>query len=873
MPGEDINTTLRFNADITDFKAAMQEANRATKLANSEFKAVSAGMDDWSSSTDGLTAKLKQLATVQEAEERKLDVLKTAYQQVVQEQGENSAAAIDLATKINNQQAVVNKTAKAHDKYAAQLESVEKSADGATDDIKDAGKAAKDAGEAAEESAEGWTIVKDVIADLVKDALSWAIESFGELMTASSSALSTLGARTGATTEQLNKYNGVMKEIYRNNYGESFEDISDAMGTAVQMFGELDNASLQNVTENAIALRDTFDMDYSESMRAVNSLMDQFGISADEAFNLVAQGAQQGLNQNGDLLDVINEYSVQFASAGYSADDMFNMLKNGAESGTWSVDKLGDAVKEFNIRAKDGTASEALGEYRKALGLSNADVKRLSASLTAGGAEGQAAYNEILGALGNVSDEQTRYQAGVALFGTMWEDLGEDAVTALMETQGGITSTKTAMDQLKEVKYDNLTDAMSALGRIIQSDLIRPLVDTLEPIARTLVEWLIENMDVLKPIIVGVATAVGVLAAALAISGVISSVQKAFALLNTTLLANPITLVVAALAALAAGIAYAWQNSETFREIVLAAWEAVKNGIGVAVEAVTTWFGNLVDWLSELPDKMSTAISGAISAVTTWGAEVYAAAKDKISSTISGVVSWLSELPGKMYSAISGAVLKVTTWGTGVYNAAKTKISSTISGIVSWLTQLPGKMYSAISGAVQKVAAWGSSLASKGKQAATQLWNAVVNKIKNLPQQVVSVGKNLVSGLWNGVNDKLQWLKNKLSSFTSSVLSSIKSFFGVHSPSKETYWIGEMLTAGFAEALEDGKKTVAAAMEDMGSAGLDALNGVSVTGATGAGSSGKTIIINQTNNSPKALSRLEIYRQTHNALAYAGGVL
>ena len=88
MPDENIKTTLQFAADISDFKAAMSEANRAIKLANSEFKAASSGMDDWASSTDGLKAKLQQLANVQAAEEQKLAVLKTAYAQVVREQGE-----------------------------------------------------------------------------------------------------------------------------------------------------------------------------------------------------------------------------------------------------------------------------------------------------------------------------------------------------------------------------------------------------------------------------------------------------------------------------------------------------------------------------------------------------------------------------------------------------------------------------------------------------------------------------------------------------------------------------------------------------------------------------------------------------------------
>ena len=166
MPGEDFNSTLRFDADITDYSAAMQEATRLANRAKSEFDVVASTMDDWSSSTDGLTAKLSQLSAQQQVEERRLEVLREAYAKVVKEQGENSKAAVDLETKINRQQATVNKTAREHDKFAQKLEEVEKGADGAADDVKKVGDAVEKAGEQAEDAGEGWTIFKDVVADL-----------------------------------------------------------------------------------------------------------------------------------------------------------------------------------------------------------------------------------------------------------------------------------------------------------------------------------------------------------------------------------------------------------------------------------------------------------------------------------------------------------------------------------------------------------------------------------------------------------------------------------------------------------------------------------------------------------------------------------
>ena len=143
-------------------------------------------------------------------------------------------------------------------------------------------------------------------------------------------------------------------------------------------------------------------------------------------------------------------------------------------------------------------------------------------------------------------------------------------------------------------------------------------------------------------------------------------------------------------------------------------------------------------------------------------------------------------------------------------SGAKTAATNMLNGVVNTVKNLPGKIYSSISDAVSKVASWGSNLAAKGKEAATSLFNAVVNGIKTLPSKLLSIGGDLVSGLWNGISNKVAWLKSKIRGFASSILSSIKGFFGVHSPArsrgalKTTDWIGEMLDSGLANGLIDG---------------------------------------------------------------------
>lgn len=848
MPDENIKTTLQFAADISDFKAAMSEANRAIKLANSEFKAASSGMDDWASSTDGLKAKLQQLANVQAAEEQKLAVLKTAYAQVVREQGENSKAAQDLLIKINNQQAAVNKAGQDYKKFSAKLDEVENAADDTGDALEDAGDAAEEAGKEAEKSGEGWTIVKDVIASLAKDAVSWAVDKFKELLTAGDKALSVLSARTGATAGEMEKYRDVMNDIYRSNYGESFEDVSDAMGQVVQMFGDMDNASLENVTKKAIALRDTFDMDYKESLRAVNSMMDQFGISADEAFNLIVQGAQQGLNQNDDLLDTINEYSVQFKTAGYSADDMFNMLKNGADSGTWSVDKLGDAVKEFNIRAKDGTISEALVTYQKQLKLTDKDVAYLNTLMAQGGERGQKAYNIILERLGAVRNDTTQYQAGVALFGTMWEDLGSTTVNSLMQTQGGISSTKAAMDEMANTRYDNLSDSFSALGRIVQTDLIQPLVSTLAPIAKEIVQWLIDNMPTIGPIITAIAAAVGVLATALAIQGLIKSVAAAFAFLNATMAANPIVLVVAAIAGLVAAFVVLWKKCEGFRNFWKNLWDGIKN----VFNAVVTWFQQAAQTLVNIFQTAWNGIKKAWSGVGNFFKGIW----QGITGIFKSADSWLSNKFGAAWTGIKNAFAPFVGYFQQIWNTVKgifAAVKAVLSGNFS-------EAWEAIKGVFS---GWGNFF--KG------LWDQVKSAFSNVWQSMKDIGKNIVKGIWDGISGAASWLWDKITGFGNDILGWFKGIFGIHSPSRVMRdEIGKFLGLGMAEGIEDGMQAVNSAVHKLSGAALDGFDTPNRPAGNG-GVVGRSITFNQYNNSPKALSRREIYRQTHNALAFAGG--
>lgn len=308
-------------------------------------------------------------------------------------------------------------------------------------------------------------------------------------------AMNQFAAATGVGEAALEAYEDTLKSIYANNYGESFEDIAGAMASVKQQMGELDQTSLQNITESAYTLKDTFGYEINESVRAASTLMKQFGVTGDEAMNLVATGAQNGLDFSDELIDSINEYSVQFAKVGLNADDMFKIMEKGAETGAWNLDKIGDAIKEMSIRVVDGSDTTIAGFA--AIGL-NAD--EMSAKFAKGGDSAKQAFSQTIKALAGMKDPLQQNIAGVNLFGTMWEDLGPEVVTQLANIRDGAYAAGDKLEEMKKVKYDDLGSMLQGLGRSLEL-LLLPLGEELIPLLTDIIETIMPELEkYLEPI-------------------------------------------------------------------------------------------------------------------------------------------------------------------------------------------------------------------------------------------------------------------------------------------------------------------------------------------------------------------------------------
>lgn len=284
-------------------------------------------------------------------------------------------------------------------------------------------------------------------------------------------AMARVQASTGASTEQMKQIEEAARAVFSSGMGESFDEVARAMSTIKQV-GGLDGKDLESATKNAMALGKTFDMDVNETARATSALMKNFGIDGQKAFDLIAYAAQNGANKNGDLLDTFNEYAVQYQALGFTAEQFAAHLVKGAEDGAFSIDKVGDAIKEFNIRAKDGSKSSM--EAFAALGLNGQKATQMFA---AGGQSAQVAFAEVVKRLSEMEDPVARNAAGVALFGTQFEDLEVKALEGFKAIQGSLPQIEGTMQQVSRAISSDLGSQLRIVSRSFM-DLLLPAADS-----------------------------------------------------------------------------------------------------------------------------------------------------------------------------------------------------------------------------------------------------------------------------------------------------------------------------------------------------------------------------------------------------------
>lgn len=276
----------------------------------------------------------------------------------------------------------------------------------------------------------------------------------------------TFEAATGASGEALEDLENSFNSLYLSARGTQ-EEITEALIFVKRSFKDLDGKELENVTNKALILKEAIKVDVSESLRAVKVLMKNFGITADEAFDLIVQGAFNGLDESNDLMDTLIEYSPQFKKMGYSADEFFQVLNNGMDKGARNTDLVADTVKEFNIRLKEGS-----DKTQKALQiLYGKEYPALKKELESTGGIGKDVMEVIIQKLKSVKNETDRNNIGLDLFGTKWEDMQEDAVLALTNTEGKLQNVEGATERAADALDNKLSKSWRIFWNNFKMDI------------------------------------------------------------------------------------------------------------------------------------------------------------------------------------------------------------------------------------------------------------------------------------------------------------------------------------------------------------------------------------------------------------------
>lgn len=523
--------TLKVGASNTEFNKAMNEMVRQMKLAKSEFSLAATEAKLFGSETDILKTKQLELSNKMKIQNEMLQLQNTRTKTLIQElekqkeqQGELAKKIADTTTKYSESVQVSGKASNESKKLQAEikalkeeyakselsiesqgkkidnskikynnlqkelmqtkssLKDVDKTLENSEKEFEDLGKKVEDTSDKLEKSNDKVSLFTKGIGGLIVGigaAFGGGILSVNSY----SKALNDLAAKNGIAAEKMNEFGNVIKEVYGDNFGESFEDVSNSI-SEVNKNLKLQGDELKNTTELAIGFRDTFGYEVNESVRASKALMDNFGVSSEEAFNLMVQGEQQGLDYSGELIDNISEYSVQFKKLGLSAEDMFNVFQNGTANGAWNLDKIGDAIKEFSIRAIDGSNTTIDGFTK--LGF-NAD--EMGKKFAKGGDTAKEAFNQVVKAIGSIQDPVKQSVVGVDLFGTMWEDLGPKVVTKLADMSNGFDKTNSSAQKLNQIKYNSFGEAIEGIKNSFISNVALPLGDSVLPMLNDFSNW------------------------------------------------------------------------------------------------------------------------------------------------------------------------------------------------------------------------------------------------------------------------------------------------------------------------------------------------------------------------------------------------
>jgi TP901 family phage tail tape measure protein len=621
--------TIEIGGDTSKFEKSLGKAESASAKLSKELKGVNSLLKLDPSNVELLKQKQDILRESIVATEDKLKLLNDAQSQVV-EQFKNGDIGIEQYRNFQREIIATKQKLETLKKEQKDFGSV------AEQQLKVAGEKIGEFGDKIESAGKKFTVLSGV----ATAGLGFATKTASSL----ESAVNRVTVASGMSKESSEEFKKVLQEIHDNNFGEDYNEIAEKMSMVRQNLGDISYIDLKNITEQAYILEDVFGMDFSETLRGVNGLITNMGLTFDQAFDFLIVGAQNGLDKTHELADNIAEYSQLWGQAGFSAKEMFSILQNGLDSGAYNLDKVNDLVKEMGISLTDGRIADNLSSFSK-------ETQNLFNAWKKGNASQADVIKSIINDFSNMKSEQE----ALTLAGTVWSALGEDNALKVITSLGKVNNTyenvNGAIKESSEQLYSGVGEQVETSARRIKTsfqkigDVVLPVlasimekverlidkISNLSPIAQKIIAVVSTVVAVLGPVLIIIGKVIGAVEKIVKVFGKVATViknltplftklLKLFSMLKSGIVAVvgflgwPITIILSIVAA----IVVLYKKCEWFRNLVNGILSAIVNTVKNVVENIKNFFINLYSSVVDGIKNVFNTIAQLFVNISTW---------------------------------------------------------------------------------------------------------------------------------------------------------------------------------------------------------------------------------------------------------------
>lgn len=589
-------------------------------------------------------------------------------------------------------------------------------------------------------------------------------------------AMANFQAQTGASSNEMNKFKDIAREVWSNNFGEDIADVADMMGRVKQQMQGISDVDLKNVTEDLLILRDAFGMDENETLRGAQQLMKQFGITSQEAFDLMATGAQNGLNKSDELGDNISEYSGKFAQAGYSADEYFQLMQNGLDGGAYNLDKVNDAINEVTTRLVDGTIEGALDSF-------SSKTQDVFKAWQEGRATQKDVVNAIVEDISNTTNEQEKLNKSATAFGTMGEDFNSGFIQSLTTVGDKYKDVEGTMDRVKEIANGGLKNALSELGRTFLNSFT-PIGELITPILSGIIGFITVAIQ-------------GIQQGFAKVGDVISNV---FGSIDTSGITNIVSQVSEVLAPSFDKVKGAIEQMKTAlepiaKDILSKIIEVIQNIVNQAqkilsvvgppilaiIKKIIETVVGMIPIITSILQVVGSVISGIISFISTVISIVGTAI-----ATILGFIMPIVQVVATILANIWSVILTVATNIWSKISEVVTAIIEFVSNVFKTVSDVVGNIWSKIQDAMNKVRDKVQGVIdninkyfNNVKDTVSDVFNGIWSKVKDIMGKVGEKISNVLKGIqnaWNGLKDFVGGVFGGIEGAVQSLVGSVKGF-------------------------------------------------------------------------------------------------